>query len=574
MLAGRILRGGCLSRLLFVLAVVTLASAANKPNIILVTLDSARADRMGFLGAKTGTPNLDALSKQSVVFERAYAQAPLTVVSHATILSGTYPQIHHASELGSSLVPGVPYVPEVLHNHGYRSGAFVGSILLDPRNGCAPGFDRGFDVYDAGFHAIQGDESGSLLIQRSGAQVVARALAWLSRKAQNPFFLWVHLNDAHAPYATSYDRGVAAGDTALGKLIAALRSQNLYDTAVIFVTSDHGESLGGHGENTHGIFLYDETMRVPLLVKLPQQQMAGRRVKGRVRLLDIAPTVLETAGIPVPSQMQGQSLLRIAKGNSDVDQPVYSRSDFSHEAFGWSVLESWRAGKYLYIRAPKPELYDLAADPNATHDLAQSSKATLETLAAQLNSFDSRFENAGKPGDSGLTSSEMQKLASLGYVGLQKATADAGAVAVGTDPKETIAIANKALTAMLLVEAGNQEKAIPLFKEALAKQANIFLAEYGLGVALAQQRQFAEAVEHLHKAIELRPESAWAQYQMGVTLMKTGNFKTAAVHLEIVTSRMPGSTAAHSALAQVYEKLGRKQEADRERAKAAQRGTS
>ena len=533
------------------------AASASKPNIILVTLDSARADRMGFLGAKSATPNLDGLSKESIIFERAYAQAPLTVVSHATILSGTYPQVHHASELGSFLAPGVPCVPEVLHKHGYRSGAFVGSILLDPRNGFAPGFERGFDLYDAGFQPVRPGESGPSFIRRSGAQVVARALTWLNRKPQSPFFLWVHLNDAHAPYA-SYDRGIPAVDAAMGKLISGLRSHKLYDDSIIVVTSDHGESLGAHGEDTHGIFLYEETIRVPLLVKLPQQQMAGKRVKGRVRLLDIAPTFLETAGIPVPSQMQGQSLLRITRSNPDADQAVYSRSDFSHEAFGWSGLESWRAGKYLYIRAPKPELYDLSTDPNATRDLSLSSKATLETLAAQLNSFDSRLDNAGKPGDTGLTSSEMQKLASLGYVGLQKANAGAATAALGTDPKETISIANRVLSAWLALEAGHVDGAIPMFRQALAGQANTYLAQYGLGVALAQQQHLAEATEHLHKAVELRPESGWAQYQMGVTLMKTGDFKTAAVHLEIASRRLPTLAAAHSALAQVYEKMGRK----------------
>lgn len=551
----RILKcAGCV----FVLLAVTVARAADRPNIVVVTLSSVRADRMGFLGAKEGTPNLDALSKQSVIFERAYAQAPLTVVSHATILSGTYPQVHHASELGSSLAAGAPYLPEVLRSQGYRTGAFVGSIQLDPRNGFAPDFDRGFDVYDAGFHPIPPLTGSVSLTRRSGTQVVARALAWLSRKPQSPFFLWVQLSDADAPYGTSYDRGAMASDAAVGKLISGLRSQAFYDSAVIVVTSDHGESLSAHGEETHGIFLYDETIRVPLLVKLPYQQMAGKRVKGRIRLLDIAPTVLEAAGIPVPSQMQGQSLLRVAKTNPDVDQPVYSRSDFSHEGFGWSVLESWRAGKYLYIRAPKPELYDLAADPGATRNLAQSSKATLETLAAQLNSFDNRMENAGKASDSGLTSSEMQKLASLGYVGLQKANAGAGTAAVGTDPKDMVAIANKVLSGWIALQAGRAEKAMSVFRQALAGQQDIFLAQYGLGVALAQQQQFAEATERLHKAIELRPESGWAQYQMGVTLMKTGDFKTAAVHLEIASGRLPALAAVHSALAQVYENIGRK----------------
>jgi arylsulfatase A-like enzyme len=547
--------------------------AANKPNVILVTLESTRADRMGFLGSKHATPNLDALARQSIVFERAYAQAPLTVVSHATILSGTYPQTHHASELGAPLATALPYLPDLLHTRGYCTVAFVGSILLDPRNGFAQGFDRGFDTYAAGFHQAERGEDRYQSVERHADQVVARAIQWMSGNVRGPFFLWVHLHDPHPPYETSYDGAVPAVDAALGKLVAALRTQKLYEDSIIVVASDHGESLGAHGENTHGVFLYDDTIHVPLLLKLPQNAMAGKRVKGRVRLLDVAPTVLEAAGIPVPSQMQGQSLLRIAKANADADQPVYARSDFPRQAFGWSVLESWRAGKYLYIRAPKPELYDLCADPNANHNLAQSSRATLETIAAQLNAFDSHFGNeAGKSAETGLTSSEMQKLASLGYVGLQKPASAVRPAVEGTDPKDTIATANQTLNGLRALDEGKAERAIPAFRQALAAQANSFLAQYGLGAALAQQQQYPEAIEHLHRAIELQPDSAWAHYEMGLSLMKTGDFKTSAVHLEIASRRMPRFAGLHSMLAQVYEHLARKEDANRERSKASQLG--
>ncbi len=318
-------------------------------------------------------------------------------------------------------------------------------------------------------------------------------------------------------------------------------------------------------------FFYDETIHVPLVVKLAQNQMAGKKVTGRVRLLDLAPTILEVAGIPVPSQMQGQSLLRVARSNSDSDQPAYARSDFPQQAFGWSALESWRVGKYLYIRAPKPELYDLSADPGATRNLAQTSKATLETIAAQLASFDSHFgSGAGKSADAGLTSSEMQKLASLGYVGLQKSSSAGNAAVQGIDPKDTIATANKTLAAMRALQEGKPDKAIPVFRQALAAQPGTYLAQYGLGVALARQQQSPEAIEHLHKAIELQPDSAWAHCEMGLSLMKTNDFKTAAVHLEIASSRLPESAAAHSALADAYDHLNRKEDANRERGKAAQ----
>ena len=546
--------------------------AARKPNIVLITLDSTRADRMGFLGARSGlTPSLDGLARQGIIFDRTYVQAPLTVTSHATILSGTYPQIHRVSELGVPLAAGLPYLPDLLHARGYRTAAFVGSIRLDPRNGPALGFDRGFDVYDAGFHQPQRGKDRYQSVEQRGDQVVARATKWLSDNPQRPFFLWVHLNDPHAPYGTSYDKAVATADAAAGKLLAFLRTQKLYEDALVVVTSDHGESLGAHGEDTHGIFLYDETIHVPLVVKLPQNQMAGKHIKARVRLIDLAPTVLEAAGVPVPSQMQGQSLLRIARTNSLADQPAYARSDFPQQGFGSSALESWRAGKYLYVRAPRPELYDLSADPNASRNLAQSSKATLETMAAQLTAFDNRFaKEAGKGADTGLTASEMQKLASLGYVGLQKSGAGVNPATEGTDPKDAIATTNKTLSALLALEDGKPDKAIPAFRQVLATQANSYLAQYGLGAALGQQQQYSQAIEHLHKAIELQPDSPFAHYEMGLSLLKTGDFKTAALHLEIAARRLPEFAALHSALAQAYERLGRSEDAKRERTRASQ----
>lgn len=551
-----------------------LKAANQKPNIVLITLDSTRADRMGFMGSKSGlSANLDELARQGLVFEHAYAQAPLTVVSHATILTGTYPQTHQVSEFGAPLADSVPYLPDLLRASGYRTAAFVGSIRLDPREGLAPGFDRGFETYDAGFHPPQRSESRGQSVQRSGGEVMLRAQSWLAHNSKQPFFLWINLSDPSGPNPTSYERSIRSADAAIGKLLAALKMQKLYDDALIAVVADHAESLGAHGEDTHGIFLYDETIHVPLLLKLPHNEISGKRVPAKVRLVDFAPTVLEAAGLAIPSQMQGQSLLRIARNSPNVDQPVYARSDFPQRAFGWSPMESWRAGKYLYIRAPKPELYDLSADPGATHNLAQSSKGTLDTMAAQLEGFDRHFTQGGKSTTAELSSSEMQKLASLGYVGLQK-SASSGAASTGTDPKDVIATANQIQSAMVALDSGQAEKAAAALEPLAARQGNLYLAQYGLGVALVQQQQFAKAIEHLHKAIELQPDSVWAHYEMGMSLLKTGDFKTAAVHLEIASARLPESANIHSLLAQAYEKLGRAEDAKREHAKASGSGSS
>ena len=557
--------------LIFVVSSVDSLAAA-KPNIVLITLDSARADRMGFLGAHSGlTPSLDRIAHQGIVFARAYAQAPLTVASDSTILTGTYPQTHQASELGVPLATTLPYLPDLLHIGGYHTAAFVGSILLDPKNGPFQSYDRGFDVYDAGFHQSQRGESPFQSVERHRDQVVGRATKWLAENKRGPFFLWVQLQDSHAPYGSSYDRAIAATDAAVGKLVTFLRSQSLYDDSVIVIAASHGESLGAHGEDAHGITLYDETIHVPLVLKLRKDQMAGKQIQNRARLLDIAPTVLAAAGIPVPARMQGQSLMRIAQASPQADQPAYSRSDLPQQGFGYSVLESWRAGKYLYIRAPKPELYDLSVDPNATHNLAQSVKATLETMASQLQALDSHIGNEpDKSTGSGLTSTQMQKLASLGYVGLQKSDASVNAATEGADPKDVIAAVNITLVALLELDDGKPEKAIPALRQVIAAHPSAYLAQYAMGTALTQQQQYADAIGYLHKAIELQPDSAWAHYEMGLNLMKTGDFKTSAVHLEIASGRLPGFSALHSMLAEVYEHLGRSPEAAQERNKVSQ----
>jgi len=573
MTSHRVVRWWCVAVLL--LGSVSLPGA-EKPNIVLITLDSARADRMGFQGGKGGlTPSLDALARQSIVFEHAYAQSPSTVASHAALLTGTYPPYNHVSEFGAGLAPSLPYLPELLRAAGYRTAAFVGTLQLDPRQGFAPGFDRGFEKYDAGFRLPQMGESRYGTVERRGGEVVARALAWLQRPGKGPFFLWLELNDAHAPYqppagfarsGSAYNGEIKYADAQAGKLISALRARKLYDGALIVVAGDHGESLGAHGEATHGVFLYDETIHVPLLVKLPQNR-AGK-AGPHVRLVDVAPTALEVAGIPVPPQMQGQSLLR-AMRQAGMGDAAYARSEFSREAFGWSRLEAWRAGKYLYIRAPKPELYDLEGDPGATHNLAGSSQATAGTMAAQLLAFDGRMTGKASSGGQ-LSSSELQKLASLGYVGLQKPVSSNEGVVTGTDPKDEIALANKVEEAMQEIEDGKPQRANAALQAVLKSHPGMFLAQFAAGTATMQERQYAAAVPFLRKAIELEPLAAWAYYEMGEALAHTGDWKGAATHLEIATARLPEMAEAHATLAEAYQHLGRVAEAKKEQERAEQ----
>src|ERR1017187_2412090 len=338
------------------------------PNVILITLDTTRADRMGFLGSERGlTPHLDALARQSVVFTHAYSQVPLTTASHATILTGTYPQFHQVNDFGVPLAADLPYAPDILRSNGYHTAAFVGSLVLDPVTRSAPGFERGFDNSDAVFHGRRVGEDRYQSIERRGGEIIGRTLEWLTKHHDEPFFIWVHLYDPHDPYdppqpyktryaSAPYDGEIAYVDAAVGQFLTWLRFRGLYDGALIAVMADHGEALGQHGETAHGIFLYDETIRVPLLFKLPHGRSAGTRVAARARLVDVLPTMLQTVGIPVPTAVQGESLLALLKPpaasqagkttskppDPSPDRPAYAESDYPHRTFGWSPLRSLR----------------------------------------------------------------------------------------------------------------------------------------------------------------------------------------------------------------------------------------
>ena len=459
---------------------------STSPNVILITIDTARADRMGFLGSARGlTPNLDALARQSVAFTHAYSQVPLTTASHAVILTGTYPQFNQVNDFGVALAPELPYAPDILRARGYHTAAFVGSLILDPQARSAPGFERGFDTYDSGFHRRRPGEDRYQSIERRGTEVVSHALAWLTLHPKAPFFLWIHLYDPHDPYdppepyktryaSAPYDGEIAYTDFAVGKLLSQLRIRGLYQGSLIAVMSDHGEALGDHGELTHGIFLYDETIHVPLLFKLPAGRSAGKRIESRARLVDVLPTILETAGIPVPSAVQGESLLSLITASSGSlsasstrspatvagpddsskivtpadtrpapDRPAYSESDYPHRTFGWSSLHSLRTGKYLFVEAPHPELYDQTSDPKAEHNLASSSSAVTNTLSSQLTAFRQQTATS-KEAPKVVTDPELQeKLAALGYVASDTTSAPMpGVKETLADPKDRIDVVN------------------------------------------------------------------------------------------------------------------------------------
>ena len=552
------------------------------PNIILITLDTTRADRIGFLGSKRGlTPNLDAMAKQGIAFSRAYSHVPITTASHTTILTGTYPQFNRVNDFGIPLSPRLPYLPDLLHAQGYHTGAFVGSLILDPLDGTAPGFDRGFEVYDAGFHLRRHGMDRYKSVERRAGDVVNHALAWLSQLPNGPFFLWVHLYDAHDPYdppapfkarfaSQPYDGEIAYADSAVGKLIDEIRKHGLYDETLIAVMADHGESLGAHGENTHGILLYDETLHVPLLFKLPASHAAGKRIDARVRLVDVAPTILQEAGLPVPKEMQGESLSAMmmkkpaagpdGTAAGDEDRSAYAETDYPHRAFGWSSLRALRSGKYLYVRAPERELYNQTSDPDAAHNLAGGAKAVADTIAAQLYAFRSRTSQTlvelAKP-----DAEQTQKLQALGYVASNAAESRDDEKLTGVDPKTKIEISNLLHDAMFDVEDARYQEAVPLLKRVLAEEPNMPVANMQYGMAQARLKNYAEALPPLQKASQLLPDNGMGRYELGLALFETGDWKGAAPQFEAAVGRAPKWADAHFSLAAVYARIDRVPEA-------------
>jgi choline-sulfatase len=542
------------------------AFAAQHSNVILITLDTTRADRMGFLGStRKLTPNLDAFAGHGVVFTRAYSQVPLTTSSHATILSGTYPQFHNVFQPPLPLPAGLPYAPEILRQAGYHTAAFVGSMMLQPDGGGAPGFDRGFEEYDAGFHNPEPGEDRYTSLERRGDEVVSHALEWIAKHKDAPFFVWIHLFDPHAPYeapepfgsrfkASPYDGEIAYTDSVMGKLFDQLRASKLYEGSVIALMADHGEALGEHGERGHGVFLYDPTIRVPLIFKMPGQAAAGKRIDTRVELVDVLPTLLEAVGVSVPKEVQGRSLMplfnRGGKTTEGEDRQAYSETDYPRGSFGWSPLRSLRTGKYLFVQAPKQELYDEASDPGEDHNVASTSPAVAQALGARLGAFREKTKSTSTVVAPDVSPERAAKLGALGYVAATN-HGDSDKVQ-GADPKDRIEIFNQMTEANFLMEQGKYADVLPRLQAILAKDPTVVSAYQMLAHAYMRLGDQESAISALRKEVELAPTLFWGHYELGMTLEKMRDLKAAQPELELAAAGLPKSAEVQYELARLY----------------------
>jgi choline-sulfatase len=529
-------------RTLYVVLILSAAasSAPTKtppPDIFLITIDTLRADHVHCYGyAKVATPALDALATDGVRFTQAFTPSPITNTSHASILTGLLPGSHGVTDFGVPLSATHPTVAELLKAQNYHTAAFIGAVILDSKS-LAPGFDRGFDYYD-NFPEHSSTKSRWGRLERRGMDVVEHAENWLSKHPAGPHFVWVHLYDPHDPYEPPppysqiykdhlYDGEIAYADSALAHFVAYLRRSGTYGNSVIVAVGDHGEGLGEHHEDTHGIFLYDSTTHVPLIVKLPGGRSAGTLVTAQVRTLDIMPTLLELASASAPQKTDGESLKPYFDGKGKAARPAFGETDYPLR-FGWAPLRSVRSEGFKFIEAPRPELYDLPLDPAEMTNKYEPQDARVQksrAMLAEVRSTEAHVQ--GSP-------SAVPEPSSL------------------PDPKDKIEEQNLLHAAMVAAEDNRPADARKTLEKVLALDPKSPTALLQLGELELQAGDYVQAAHHFKGAAEIRPDDAAALFHEGQALEKTRDLGGARDALEASLKLLPGQFEARLLLGQVY----------------------
>jgi len=512
------------------------------PNVVVITIDTLRADHLGCYGYKQiHTPNIDALASDGVRFERAYTPVPVTLPAHTVIFTGTYPMLSGMHDFsGNKLNAGQPTLASVLKQHGYTTGAVLGSAVLDSRFGLNQGFDFYYDHFD--FNRLQ--ESNLEEMERPGNFVADVALDWLGRNRKNKFFLWMHLYDPHYPYRPPapyseqyrdrpYDGEIAFADAQVGRLIAYLRANGIYRNTVIVLAGDHGESLGEHGEKNHGFFIYNATLHVPMIIRLPGSS-SPKVLADLVSLADLTPTILEALNFDVPSQVQGLNLLPLiaAKKRAELHN-LYAETFLPRLHFNWSELRSVETERYHFIDAPKPELYDLSKDPGETQNVYAEKKAVAGELRARLSTLISQYSGGAELAQkTGLDPALMERLKSLGYAGFSGGRNPTITDRSLPDPKDRIQIYELISDAIAESQHGQYQSSSEKLTAALKTDPDSVPVHYLLGLDYYRMHKFPRAVEELQRVLQLSPDYALAAFNLGLAYAHTGDFDQAIATLK------------------------------------------
>ena len=554
--------------LLLTLRAVAASPSKTSPDVFLITIDTLRADHVHCYGYdRVQTPALDWLAHDGVRFTQAFTASPITNTSHASILTGLLPGSHGVTDFAVPLSPTHPTVAELLKKQGYHTAAFIGAVILDSKT-LAPGFDRGFDFYD-NFPEHPQTKSRWGRVERRGMDVTQHAEAWLSKHPAGPHFMWVHLYDPHDPYEPPppysqtykdhlYDGEIAYADSALAHFIAYLKQSGRYRNAIIIVVGDHGEGLGEHNEDTHGIFLYDSTTHVPLIVKLPGALHAGTVVQAQVRTVDIVPTMLDLVGAPALAKSDGESLKPCFAGTDQTGRPAFGETDYPLR-FGWAPLRSLRDEGFKFIEAPRPELYNLHLDPPELHNTYEPQDARVQkarTMLQELHTREASFAGSRNPGAQG-ASGELKALgyaAPVGTIGESSASLP--------DPKDKIEEQNLLHEAMIASDDNRPDEARKSLEKVLALDPRSPTALRQLGELELQAGDFGRAAQHLKGAMQVRPDDATAAFYAGQALQKSNDLAGARDALESSLKLMPGQFEARLLLGQVYLGLKNPKAAD------------
>jgi len=544
-----------------------IAAPREKTNILLITVDTLRADHLGVYGySRIRTPNIDRLGKSGVLFSRAFSHVPLTLPSHCSILTGTLPLLHGVRDNGYRLPNTVPTLAEILKAEGYRTAAFVGAFPLDSRFGLSRGFDTYDDLY--GSRNVIRDLS---FVERKADDVNKKAFAWLEANQRDAFFVWIHYFDPHAPYeppepfnqeyrGREYDGEIAYTDAAIGRLLGEMEKLDLLGRTLVVLTADHGESLGEHKEATHGIFVYDATLHVPLVFSGSKISPPGRTVQAQVGLIDIAPTVLDFVEKPPGRLMQGRSLVRLMRRDEALSEtPCYVESVAAMLDRNWAPLQGLRMGDWKFIEAPDPELYDLETDPSESQNVIAKFPERRDRMKEALRALirkESPPASAAAAQDA-RDEETRKKLMSLGYL----AGKASGSPKERPDPKTMIDMDNLFNDAIIASETGDLERAERLYRDVLARQPDFIVGYEYAAYNLYKMGQLKAAVSLLKKAASANLTTVSLVSRLGLYEQEAGSLDESVRTLEKAVGLDANYAEAYNYLGVSYFKSGRVKDA-------------
>lgn len=527
-------------------------------NILLITMDTTRADRLGCYGyPKAKTPNLDLLAQKGVRFEDVYAQVPLTLPSHCSIMTGTYPAYHNVHNNGTyNLAADQLTQAEVLKDNDFKTAAFVASFSVDSRFGLNQGFDLYDDIFQPGLPFKPPNS------ERKAEQVFNSFASWLDKNSAGHFFAWVHFFDPHLPYdppspyneefaENPYDGEIAYMDFYIGAVVKKLEEKSILGRTLVILAGDHGEAFGEKVESGHGVFLYDETMKVPLIFYLENHLPKGKVIKGRVRLIDIMPTFLDMLNLPRPATNQGISLIPYIQGRGKKDLESLIETFYPKENYGWSELTGLVAEDWKYIRAPKPELYNLKSDPTEGKNVFASAPKIAANMSRRFETL--LKKSAGITGASGrtLTAEEEERLRSLGYTNFS----GTGAKSSSPDPKDKLDVLRLRQDAEAYEYQGKYAEAAAVNEKLLALIPDSSAVYVSLAISQARQQKFDEAIQTLIKGTERIPSSEILLSRLGYTYLVTARLKEAFETMTKVLELNPRNVDALTVCAGVMETL-------------------